>query len=120
MPKKKPITLSTPEGRKKFYQSPEWRTMRRIKLVNNPFCEKCMKEGFTIMAEDVHHIIDIKNDPTKALKYDNLMSLCKPCHSEITYNTNSNALHPGKFTEIINKKWNFSENSKSVNFSVDI
>ena len=120
MPKKKPIILSTTEGRKKFYQSPEWRTMRRIKLVNNPFCEECAKNGLLIPAVDCHHITDIKDDPTKALKYDNLMSLCKGCHSTITYSTNSNALHPGRFTEIINKKWNFSENSKSVNFSVDI
>jgi 5-methylcytosine-specific restriction endonuclease McrA len=34
----------------------------------------------------VHHIKDIDDDPTleNALNYDNLMSLCKSCHSTIT------------------------------------
>lgn len=121
--KRKPIDLKTPEGRRKFYASPEWQVLRRIKLTNNPFCEQCSREGFMILAEDVHHKIDIKEDTTKALKYDNLMSLCKPCHSTITYNTNADQIGKSKLFETVNLKWNLqkmAENSKNVNFSVDI
>lgn len=119
--KRKPIDLKTPEGRRKFYQSPEWQAIRRIKLTHNPWCERCIKEdNFFTLAEDVHHIVDIKNDTTKAMEYDNLMSLCKPCHSSITYNGNMESLRNSRLFSVVNKKWNIEEMRKSVNLSVDI
>lgn len=119
--KRKQIDLKTPEGRKKFYKSPEWQVLRRVKLTNNPWCEKCLKEDhLNILAEDVHHIIDIKDDPTKAIEYNNLMSLCKSCHSAITYNDNRVSFSKPKVFEVVNRKWNLSGFGKSVNILVDI
>lgn len=122
--KRKPIILTTPEGRRKFYASPEWQALRRIKLVHNPFCEKCLiEDNFTTMAEDVHHRTEIKDDPSKALKYNNLQSLCHSCHSTITYNSNSESIRKSRLFEVVNLKWDIekmAENSKNVNFSVDI
>jgi 5-methylcytosine-specific restriction endonuclease McrA len=102
MPRRLPIDLKTSEGRKKFYQSPEWKCLRRVKLTSNPWCEKCNKEhGLLQPAEDVHHIVDLKDDPTKCLEYSNLMSLCKPCHSGITFT----GLNRRTEYEIVNRKW---------------
>lgn len=99
--KRKPIDLKTREGRNKFYQTTEWKLLRRIKLTHNPYCEECLKSGVNEFATEVHHIVDIAQDPTKCLSYDNLRSLCRQCHSTITA---SRVIYK-KETEIVNKKW---------------
>jgi 5-methylcytosine-specific restriction protein A len=66
-----------------FYTSGQWRTVRQIKLNRDPLCEECLKQGITTIATEVHHIEDIKSGGAK-LRYDNLMSLCKSCHSSLT------------------------------------
>lgn len=102
---RKPIDLSTYYGRNRFYQSPEWRLLRRIKLTRDPYCEECLISGVNTLAEDVHHIVDIKENPTKCLAYDNLQSLCKSCHSIITSGEHSRA----RVFEVVNKKWDLSK-----------
>lgn len=103
--KRKPIDLKTREGRNKFYQTTEWKLLRRIKLTHNPYCEECLKSGVNEFATEVHHIVDIAQDPTKCLAYDNLQSLCKSCHSIITSGEHSRA----RVFEVVNKKWDLSK-----------
>jgi len=103
--KRKPIDLKTREGRNKFYQATEWRLLRRTKLTHNPYCEECLKSGVNELATEVHHIIDIEKDPTQCLKYDNLMSLCRRCHSIITSGEHNRA----RVFEVVNKKWDSSK-----------
>lgn len=75
--------------RRKVYNSERWKRLRLWKLANNPLCESCNKEGKTIPAEDIHHIVSFMstNDYNRrtflAYDYDNLMSLCKHCHQRI-------------------------------------
>ena len=57
-----------------------WRKLRLVKLSQNPLCELCAKQGRTIAANTVDHIIAIKQDPSKRLTISNLQSLCKTCH----------------------------------------
>lgn len=77
------------KARRKIYQSERWRRLRAWKVVNDPLCELCLKEGRTVLAEDVHHIVSFMStdDETQrnylAYDYDNLMSLCKQCHQLI-------------------------------------
>lgn len=80
------IDLHTREGRQAFYSSTEWRTLRLIKLSNDPLCEICLKTDKLVPASEVHHIKDIEDDPTyeNATNYEGLQSLCKSCHSSIT------------------------------------
>jgi 5-methylcytosine-specific restriction endonuclease McrA len=101
--KRKPIDLKTREGRNKFYQTTEWRLLRRIKLTHNPYCEECLKSGVNELATEVHHNVDIAQDSTKCLSYDNLTSLCKSCHSLIT----SGEHNKPRDVEVVNKKWKF-------------
>jgi 5-methylcytosine-specific restriction protein A len=56
-----------------------WRRLRKQKLRANPLCEECDKGGILERATMVHHIIPIE-DGGEALDWDNLMSLCLPCH----------------------------------------
>lgn len=80
------IDLKTYEGKQKFYQSKAWRLLRKEKLTNDPLCEMHLQKGQIVPATEVHHIIDIDDKPTleNALDSNNLMSLCKSCHSSIT------------------------------------
>lgn len=71
------------------YNTARWKRLRLVKLRNNPLCEVCEKKGITKMADDVHHIqsfMSVDNPEARkalAFDYDNLMSLCDECHSEI-------------------------------------
>lgn len=111
MNKKTTIDLKTPEGRRKFYKTPEWKMLRRIKLTHNPFCSECLrKDNHYTIAEDVHHIVDIKEDPTKSLVYDNLESLCKSCHSTITRNGYTKDL----IYKTLNTKWDIDKMKSDI------
>ena len=51
--------------------------------MQHPLCERCMKEGKTVPAIDIHHIISFMTTDNKldrmaiAFNPDNLESLCK-------------------------------------------
>lgn len=82
-----------------FYVSMPWIRLRNFKISENPFCERCPEELLT-PATEVHHIKEVKPHPELALEFDNLESLCKPCHSSHTMKQNT--YKPGK---ILNKLW---------------
>ena len=60
----------------------EWQRIRNRYAAAHPFCEECYKKGVFTPAEEIHHIIPLSHGGTHA--DDNLMALCKPCHSCIT------------------------------------
>ena len=43
-------------------------------------CIPCLKIGVYSKADEVHHIIELKDDITKAYELDNLESICHSCH----------------------------------------
>lgn len=59
-----------------------WPRLRKMQLARFPLCHDCQEAGRTTPAKDVHHVIDIKHGGTNA--FDNLMSLCRSCHSRRT------------------------------------
>jgi len=68
---------------KPFYDSKEWKNVRNQKMLSvNYRCEKCFG-----IAEEVHHIIEIKennkNDSNITLNSNNLVALCKECHNKV-------------------------------------
>lgn len=83
------------EERKKIYATTKWRKLRLAKLMEQPLCEMCLKEGKTKLGEDVHHIISFlsTNDPNKrkqlAFDYNNLMTICK-YHHQLIHNGEKN------------------------------
>jgi 5-methylcytosine-specific restriction protein A len=63
-----------------------WRKIRLIKLRESPLCEDCLKENRLTPANEVHHIKALIDGGNHSL--DNLMSLCKACHSTRTTKEN--------------------------------
>lgn len=59
-----------------------WKRIRDRYISTHPLCEECFKRGKLTEAEEVHHILPLAHGGTH--NEDNLMALCKPCHSRIT------------------------------------
>ena len=66
-----------PESRQRYNR--HWEKISRLYLSRHPLCEECERNGRLTPAVHVHHIIrGGSNDD------ENLMALCKPCHSRET------------------------------------
>lgn len=69
-----------------FYKSEAWKKARATyaKSVGG-LCERCKAQGIISPGEIVHHITHITpdniTDPNITLNFDNLMLLCRDCHS---------------------------------------
>ncbi len=68
-------------GRRQRYGK-EWNVIRKRVLAEQPLCEMCLSQGRATPATEVHHIIPLVNGGTH--DRNNLMALCKRCHSGIT------------------------------------
>ena len=66
-----------------------WQKLRRAKIADQPFCERCQERGRWEPATEVHHIVPCETARTEEemerLMFDpsNLMSLCHDCHTII-------------------------------------
>ena len=69
-----------PESNKRYGRS--WKRIRDRYIKTHPLCEECQRQGRLNPAEEVHHIIPLANGGSN--NKENLMSLCKSCHSRIT------------------------------------
>lgn len=86
---RKPLTLAdiktrryttTKTGRLLPLNSAAWRKLRAQVLAEQPLCPECEARGELIPALEVHH----KNDNPDDNSRDNLVGLCRPCHSRHT------------------------------------
>lgn len=59
----------------------EWRKLAAAFLEAFPLCHDCRLQGKVAAAEEVHHKQKIAEHPELRLSWDNLMALCKSCHS---------------------------------------
>ena len=67
-----------------FYKSRQWVAVRQQALVrDNYLCQECLKQGRITKANTVHHKASIKEDWSKRLQPDNLVSLCADCHNRL-------------------------------------
>lgn len=80
---------------RKFYKSAAWKKKRQEILKRDNYeCQHCKKKGLVVRGTEVHHIIHLKDDFSRRLDNDNLITLCKACH---------NLEHPEKLKK--NKKY---------------
>lgn len=59
-----------------------WRKISKLHLSKNPLCAECQRAGRLTPATETHHIIPVSAGGSDA--EENLMALCKPCHSRIS------------------------------------
>ncbi|MEG1806470.1 MAG: HNH endonuclease signature motif containing protein [Clostridia bacterium] len=64
----------------RFYQSEEWKLLRKRKLMTSPVCEECLRCGRITPAKICDHIKPI-SEGGNPLDINNLQSLCWSCHS---------------------------------------
>lgn len=65
-----------------FYQSNQWKKVRRQALLrDNGMCVECGH-----IAEVVHHVVELREDYSKGLDINNLVSMCNSCHSKLHAN----------------------------------
>jgi len=69
-----------PETNKRYGRA--WKRIRDRYIKAHPLCEECQKQGKLTPAEQVHHILPLSKGGSSST--DNLMALCKACHSRIT------------------------------------
>ena len=63
-----------------FYQSSEWKAIRKAKLTKDPYCECEEHRGKKVKAEMVDHIVRIKAGGSST-NPNNLQSLTNRCHA---------------------------------------
>lgn len=64
-----------------FYQSKQWKMLRRYYIKSNPLCEMCNRQNKTTAAQCVDHIKPISLGGNKIAE-SNLQSLCNSCHAK--------------------------------------
>ena len=62
----------------------DWRTFRHAVLLAEPWCRDCRKHGRWIPAQELHHVAKVADAPERRLDPENVMPLCKRCHSART------------------------------------
>jgi 5-methylcytosine-specific restriction protein A len=73
----------------KLINTARWRRLRLKKLQAQPLCECCNNKGKITPATEVHHVTPVESvtgvNQMEDLMFDynNLMSLCHKCHSDI-------------------------------------
>ena len=58
-----------------------WQKQRERKPRTEPLCRICTAEGRATLAVEVDHIIRVADRPELRASWDNLQSLCQPCHA---------------------------------------
>ena len=78
------IEVSTRADRTEFYNSSDWRELRKLALERDHYeCVWCRYEGRVTMDNlEVDHIKELEFYPEFALDLDNLRTLCKECHNK--------------------------------------
>ncbi len=77
-------TKLTQKMRDAFYKTSLWEKCRGTVLDRDGYlCQVCMQQDEPTPANTVHHIIHLKDDPSKALDEDNLISVCYECHNDL-------------------------------------
>ena len=65
-----------------------WRSISKLYLSKNPLCAECEKVGRLTPATETHHIISVEAGGTD--RDENLMAVCKSCHSRFTMGERNN------------------------------
>ncbi|QDU62155.1 HNH endonuclease [Planctomycetes bacterium Pan216] len=74
----------TDQAFQRFYQSKRWRRFRKWFLARQPLCIDCEAAGRLKEADQLHHVVKLKDDWSRRLDPTNVVGLCRSCHSKRT------------------------------------
>lgn len=86
--KRKRVNTFDKQKANKVYASPLWAKIVYYMRMEYPICQHCLKNGITSPTEEIHHIVPFSFGKTDeeirllAYSYDNVVSLCIPCHKK--------------------------------------
>ena len=60
----------------------QWRQMSERIRRQRPLCEDCKAIGKVVPSVECHHVIAIKDDPSRRLDPSNVVAVCRACHIE--------------------------------------
>lgn len=109
--KKKKSNNRNKQKRNESYNTNIWKKIRLNYIQKHPLCEICEYNGKVVPAEDVHHkdspfhYISKEKQYEKLTDIDNLISVCKQCHSFLHRNGTTYGLNLEKEAEAIQKKY---------------
>lgn len=63
----------------RLYSTANWKRLRKVQLAMNPICWRCGKVGGVVDHRQPH-----RGDPNQFYDSNNLVTLCKPCHDQVT------------------------------------
>ena len=87
------------EFARKLYASSGWQKLRIQKLIENPLCQECEKNGLIKLGNEVHHIIPFNHERSDEMKifmfynYENLLTVCHECHSKLDNPNSKNSFN---------------------------
>ncbi|MBC1615319.1 HNH endonuclease [Listeria booriae] len=65
-----------------IYKTSRWAKTRKAVLARDyHLCQECKRRGIIQQGNTVHHIIEVRDDMTKAYDLDNLETVCRSCHN---------------------------------------
>lgn len=70
------------------YQLKEWRGVEGIRqraIDRDKYCYDCSSVGKLSRIDEVHHVVELKDNPSLFLRLDNVVCLCKACHNKRHY-----------------------------------
>ena len=75
------------EGQKiriKIESSAKWKRLRRWFFIRNPICvDPLSLHDRPVPTQEIHHLIPVEDNPSRALDGSNLAALCSSCHRSI-------------------------------------
>ncbi len=94
-PRRRPFSRQRNESNS-FYASARWRKVRAIVLDRDGYqCVKCGKASGKASDLTVHHRTALTVDPNLALEPDNLVTICRRCHSRLEAHKRADATASG-------------------------
>lgn len=86
----------TKEQKRKFYDSKEWKRLRKAAMERDRECQSCKRKGYVSIDTNeysesakrkkiqlvVHHLKEVEDYPELAFDIDNLEVCCVKCHNE--------------------------------------
>lgn len=83
---------------RKIYKSRRWQELRKQVMLRDEFlCQECKRNDLTKTGDVVDHIIELKDDLSKAFDMANLEVLCHACHNAKTIREKQKREHKSPF-----------------------